>query len=291
MKIAALMPTYGRPRLVANALACFLAQDYPAENRRPLILDDAGQIAPQSGADWEVWSTGKKFPSLPAKYKFLVDRANEWSADAYSVWDDDDIYLPWHLPSHAQALANAGWSHPSKAWSLYTGSLALESATGRFHGALAVRRDFAERVGYWDNSTRCDYDQQIMGRLFLLSPPGRPDLDNPPSYVYRWGSTHADHCSGRCRGPDDATWYTQTPITEAGQVGHLTPRMDAETKAIYRHFAGQHAVNTMAPTYFATAAFTLSPEGPDASTANMASSAICARPLSSHGRELHCTRW
>jgi hypothetical protein len=237
MKIAALMPTYGRPRLVANALACFRAQDYPAKNRRLLILDDAGQITPQADVDWEVWSTAEKLPSLPAKYAFLVQRANEWSADAYCVWDDDDIYLPWHLSSHAGVLAVAGWSHPSQVWSLYTGSLALESAVGRFHGALAVRYDFAERVGYWGSSTRCDYDQQIMGRLSHLSPPGRPDSHNPPSYIYRWGSTRADHCSGRCCGSDDQTWYTDTPITEPGQISRLTSKMDTETVAICRHFS------------------------------------------------------
>jgi hypothetical protein len=256
MKIAALMPTYGRPRLVANALACFLAQDYPAERRRLLILDDAGQIAPQSGADWQVWSTAKKFPSLPAKYAFLVDQANEWGADAYCVWDDDDIYLPWYLSAHAQTLLTAGWSHPSQAWSLYTGSLALESAIGRFHGALAVRRDFANRVGYWGKSSRCDYDQQIMGRLSQLSPPGRPDLDRPPSYVYRWGSTHSDHCSARCRGPDDTTWYTETPIMEQRRINRLTPRMDAETEAVHQRFHESKSVRESIAAWPATAATT-----------------------------------
>jgi hypothetical protein len=237
MKIAALTPTYGRPRLVANALACFLAQDYPVEKRQLLILDDAGQIAPQSGADWQVWSTAEKFHSLPAKYKFLVDRANEWGAEAYCVWDDDDIYLPWHLSAHTRALTSTGWSHPSQVWSLYTGSLALESAAGRFHGALAVRRDFGERVGYWGNSTRCDYDQQIMGRLARLSAPGRSDMEVLPSYVYRWGSTHADHCSARCRRADDATWYTKTPITEPGRIEGLVAQMDSETAIIYQQIA------------------------------------------------------
>jgi glycosyltransferase involved in cell wall biosynthesis len=54
MGISCLMPTYGRPTLVQNAIACFLAQDYPAGKRRLLILDDAGQIAPQGGAGWFV---------------------------------------------------------------------------------------------------------------------------------------------------------------------------------------------------------------------------------------------
>lgn len=236
MKIAALMPTYGRPSLAANSLACFLAQDYPREDCRLFVLDDADQIAPQSGINWQVWSNTKKFPSLPAKYAFLVARANEWGADAYCAWDDDDIYLPWHLSSHARGLSTAGWSHPSKVWSLYTGSLVLESAADRFHGTLAVRRDFAERVGYWGNSTRCDYDQQILSHLSCLSLPGRPHDDRLPSYVYRWGSTHADHCSARCRSPDDTTWYTETPITEPGRITTLTPQMDTETAAIYRHF-------------------------------------------------------
>jgi hypothetical protein len=256
MKIAALMPTYGRPRLVANALACFLAQDCPVDKRRLLILDDADQIVPQSGADWQIWSTAKKFPSLPAKYAFLVDRANEWGADAYCVWDDDDIYLPWHLSAHAQTLSTAGWSHPEKVWSLYTGSLMLESAAGRFHGALAVRRDFAEQVGYWGTSTRCDYDQQIMGRLSHLSPPGHPDSDLLPSYVYRWGSTGADHCSGRCRCPDDETWYTETPITEPGRIEELMPRMDAETEAIYRRIRRSKSINARAIAWPITATMT-----------------------------------
>lgn len=232
MKIACLCPTFGRPRLVRNALACFLAQDYPAESRRLLIFDDAGQIDPQRGDCWEVFTAIYKSWTLPAKYAFLMEQANEWGADAYCVWDDDDIYLPWHLTAHAEAMAAAGWSHPERVYSLYTGKLKIELVGGRFHGALAMRRDYAERVGGWGDSPRCDYDQQLMGRLKVIGPPGRPDANRPPSYVYRWGSTGADHCSSRCRGPDDETWYTDTPITEPGKIELLTPLMDEETNAV-----------------------------------------------------------
>jgi hypothetical protein len=51
------MPTYDRPSLVRSSIACFLAQDHPPEQRRLLILDDAGQIEPQDGDGWTVWST------------------------------------------------------------------------------------------------------------------------------------------------------------------------------------------------------------------------------------------
>jgi len=73
-----LCPTYGRPRMVQNAVACFLAQDYPVDRRRLLILDDAGQIPAQKGDGWEVFSMSERFESLPAKYaepKFSANTA------------------------------------------------------------------------------------------------------------------------------------------------------------------------------------------------------------------------
>src|SRR5215213_9160857 len=90
-------PTYGRPRLVANSLACFLAQDYPPELCHLLILDDAQQYTPQSGRNWEVVSSPERFPSLPDKYQWMFSAAGvmpfnklarRW--DAVVIWDDDD---------------------------------------------------------------------------------------------------------------------------------------------------------------------------------------------------------
>jgi hypothetical protein len=236
MKIACLCPTYGRPRLVSNALACFFAQDYQADKSRFLVLDDAKQITEQSGENWHVYSTSK-FPSLTSKYAFLVERANEWGADAYCAWDDDDIYLRWHLSAHAEALKSSGWSHPKNVFSLYTGELVQEPSIGRFHAAIAIRKDFAEQIGYWGTSTRCDYDQEIIKKLSQLSNPGRPDTKRPSSFVMRWGSTRANHCSARSVHPDDTIWYTDTPITEPGHIDILTPKMDKETEKIFNIFS------------------------------------------------------
>ena len=108
MNILCLCPTYGRPRLVANALACFLAQDYPEEKRRLVILDDAGQIPASQADGWAVISMPVRYNSLPDKYNALLSmervlRPNSrW--DAVAVWDDDDIYFPWHLSAAAKAL-------------------------------------------------------------------------------------------------------------------------------------------------------------------------------------------
>ena len=60
MRFLCLCPTYLRPHLVANALACFEAQDYSAELRRLLICDDAGQFASESGPTWDVVSVPRR---------------------------------------------------------------------------------------------------------------------------------------------------------------------------------------------------------------------------------------
>lgn len=244
MNILCLCPTYGRPRLVANALACFLAQDYPAEKRKLLILDDAGQIDGQGGDGWLVNSTSNRFISLPGKYNAMLASENRagwmwydrW--DAVAVWDDDDIYLPWHLSAAAMALQNGEpAAKPSAIWSLYqTPTPFREDATGRFHGSLVIDSTRLRALGGWIDTRRADFDQQMIhatgphAEMLAVSP------DQSPSYVYRWGSTGAHHCSAWMKSPDNEDWYDRTPITEPGRIEKLVPRFDEETKRIYAHF-------------------------------------------------------
>jgi hypothetical protein len=243
MRIAALCATYGRPSLVENSLALFLRQ-----RLRPgidsavfLVLDDAGQIAPQSGVRgplaWEVASTTARFESLPAKYSRLVEIADEHYADAVSVWDDDDVYLAGHLAAHAETLERQGrgWSHPSSILSTYgRESIAdpprIEPTGGRFHGALAVGRELLREVGGWVQTHRATFDQEMIAKLEKhAGPAGDPCELGGPTYVYRWGDTERWHCSGVM---DKTDWYARTPIEEPGLCGRLLPRFDGSTQGI-----------------------------------------------------------
>ncbi len=274
MRLLVLCPTYGRPRLLANAVACFEAQTYP--DRRMVILDDAGQIAPQTGLGWELFSTPERFASLPLKYDWLLHQARgDW--DAAVVWDDDDIYLPWHLSAVADALWQGttttvdpnvaphashrdrwgaytselvrsniarAWSHPRRVWSLYTGTLQQEDAAGRFYGSLAVGRTLLEQLGGWlgvmppGHDRRADFDQRMIAACQAAAgDPGRPDDHAPPSYVFRWGSTAAPHCQGLMRAPDDETWYGRYAMASVDPIETLTPKFDEETRRIYERLA------------------------------------------------------
>ena len=207
VRIAALCPTYRRPKLLANLLDCWEAQDYTAELRRLFILDDGGTFAAQNEETWELHAASSRYPSLPAKYNALVAIANRWEPDAYVVMEDDDLYLPRYVSSHATVLADAEYSKPSVVLSDYPGRIVEERAAGRFHGSIGFRRSLCERIGGWPATRRADFDQQMLARLRdHAETTGDPCALALPQYLFRWhtGHWHGQHAM---RGPDDEGWY------------------------------------------------------------------------------------
>ena len=55
--VSCLCPTYRRPQLLENSIACFLAQNYPADRRELVVLDDAGELQSQTGEGWTLVRT------------------------------------------------------------------------------------------------------------------------------------------------------------------------------------------------------------------------------------------
>jgi hypothetical protein len=146
------------------------------------------------------------------------------------IWDDDDIYLPWHLAAHAKVLQNAQWSHPKMVWSLADDGPNLVPARNGYWSAAAVRRDLHARIGGFIPSPRANFDQaHIVAWRKHGGEPGRPE---PPSFVYGWG--RAKHCSGLMLSRHDTTWYSRHEMTESERVERLVPTMDAQTLSIYR---------------------------------------------------------
>lgn len=275
--VVCLCPTYGRPSVVANAAACFAAQDYPLANRVLFVFDDAGQILKTTPANREkhesngivVMSSSRRRGSLPEKYDEMIRAVGGW-ADVFVVWDDDDVYLPWHVRMHVRALTGVNgyaeygsvssgqggdWSQPESVYSTYTGKVAAEDSRGRFHGSLAMRSEFLKRIGGWTgvmpagsdvgavgdgggNSRdvkRADFDQRMIAACAASGKRGHYSMVNGPGYVYRWGDSGATHCSGMMTSPDNRDWYDKVrPCERVEQMVDLEPRFDSRTVEIYR---------------------------------------------------------
>lgn len=235
MRIVCLMPTYGRRKeLLENSLACFVSQTHA--EKKLVIYDDLGTLA-QTRCDREdvvIVSRNSRCSSVGAKYNDLFAAMPPEDYDAIAVWDDDDIYLPDYLVTHAEVLKTAKWSKPSQIISAYFDPPRIESAAGRFHGSIAVRRDMlqdlANRFGTpWIDTTRATFDQEFLTRCTQYSPPGNPCQIAPPQYVYRWQGTKSGHCSGLM---DRATWYRDYQPDSRALISVMEPRPDNDKRAI-----------------------------------------------------------
>lgn len=232
MKLACLCPTFNRPALLANSMACFLAQSH--SDRKLFILDDGGQYAGFDQNGICLVSTETRFASLPAKYRALSAMAEDWGADGIVIWDDDDIYMPQHLARIAATLGEEGcdWCHPLCVWSTYTGEPVIESAVGRFWATAAMRMSPWQKMGGVPNTDRADFDQMFLGQARrLFGPPLSPVtgmLD--ATFVFRWGSTGAPHSQSAIRdGGGDTEWYRRMGEVYVPLVGEVGPKFDQDT--------------------------------------------------------------
>jgi glycosyltransferase involved in cell wall biosynthesis len=221
--VSCLCPTYRRPKLLENSIACFLAQDYPADRRELIVLDDAGELGAQTGEGWQIISIPRRFRSLPEKFNALAGLSQ---GEILIVWEDDDIYLPHHISSHVAAMAGHLWSKPSTVLSDYTGQIQEEDATGRFHASIAMTRQAFIQCGGWPLTLRGDFDQQLIARLNSIGPAGDPCQQAAPSYVFRWSSTGSYHGQALMRGPEDEAWYGRVPSRNSTELDAVCPEFD-----------------------------------------------------------------
>ena len=228
--VSCLCPTYRRPELLANSLACYLAQDYPSNLRELIILDDAGEFRSQDGEGWELISVKRRFRSLPEKYNALAGMAR---GDVLVVWEDDDVYLPWHISAHVTGLSETfRYSKPERVLCHIHGRLQEYSAAGRFHASIAFTRSALRDIHGWPMTLRSDFDQLFMGQLATLGPAADPLASAPCSYIFRGESTLAYHGQSFMRSHDDETWYdrAEQAIVSSRDIS-LNPMLDENTLA------------------------------------------------------------
>ena len=187
MKIAGLCVTFNRPFQLAEAIASFLRQTYPAELRELIVLDDAGQYDPAACDHLP----GVKLITTKYRFRTLGEKRNACAAlaspdvDAYAVWDDDDIHLPWHLEAMARVFAEGiPWSRPAEVWIDQRTYLERQPTNEVFHGAWGFTRDAFLSVGGYP-AMQSGQDQALAIR-FMRAGIRAASPSGLPSYIYRW---------------------------------------------------------------------------------------------------------
>jgi len=197
MNVAAVCCTFLRPEQLGHLVHCFLKQDYPAQKRELVILDDAGQYENQQGDRWRLISVRNRYATLGEKRNAAAALVSR-DVEALAVWDDDDLYLPWALRACVAALKLAPWSRPSLVLHPQEdGSLRQHETGGLFHGGWAYLRKVFQEVGGYPAENNGE-DQAFAQRLQRA---GATETDLirlglRPFYVYPWRTSNGWHLSG-----------------------------------------------------------------------------------------------
>ncbi|WP_146393485.1 glycosyltransferase [Allorhodopirellula solitaria] len=154
--VSAIMPTFGRPELVGESVAMFLAQDYP--RKELVILNDCdGQIFRFDHPQVTIVNQSQRYATLGEKRNACIEIAK---GEVIAVWDDDDVYLPWRFSDAVSEMLSrkAAFYRPSEFWA-YWGAASLhdnQSTPGWVsHGFCCFTKKLWETVG--------GYPQQSLG--------------------------------------------------------------------------------------------------------------------------------
>jgi hypothetical protein len=214
--VTCLCPTYGRLGRLRDALACFLRQDYAGEVRL-IILNDAPApvILGRGHTAVSVLNAPSRYPTLGHKRQALLEMA---STPLVAHWDDDDVYLPWHLTAIVGALLShpgARCAKPGSAWLGWgpPGRWELRGVRrNTFEGQMVFDRDRALELG--------GYPPIDSGQAAALLAAFRRGgelhtYDSPPhelSYIYRWGDGLCHVSARQDNPPRDADFGGRPPL-------------------------------------------------------------------------------
>ncbi len=229
MKITALCPTYFRANCLFDAIYCFLKQSYI--DKQLLICDDTGSYQPLAYKGVQVVPVSKTFHTLPEKYNAMVGMSDP-DTSIFAVWEDDDLYTPWHLKSIAATLGLFNGPvayHHQQVISDDGEKMRLEPTGGRFHASLAFNRECFEETGGWKVTPEASFDLQYISRLA----PFVQRSYQEPSYYFRWGQSFGYHGQSAMQGYHDKEW-TEKARTNLRQVHKDKMSFDESYK--FKHY-------------------------------------------------------
>ena len=230
MRVDCLMGTYGRYDLACEALACFLEQTVTDDvtllvyNQHPVPMHfDHPRVRVVNEVGPPV-----SLRHIRARMHELADPA----ADFLHWWDDDDLYLPWHLQD---CLANIG---EAVAWKPRSVWFSRSNVTF-VRGSYTCEGSWMFRAGYLRGApldTHPEYtDHPVVPQSLEASLVEVTDLGDRTSYIYR--DTGSQHLSAYGTGSDQqqaeniALWRNRSVDVRPG--GWLVPADLTERWAQY----------------------------------------------------------
>jgi hypothetical protein len=181
MKIDCLMGTYARHSIAREALACFLQQSVSGAKATLLIYNQ--HPVPLQFDHPRVRVVNEAAPAAPLRVirQRMLELADP-SADLIHWWDDDDLYLPWHLQDCVDHIGSSRAWKPQSSWVSWD-NVAFARAVNQFEGSWIIRADHLRAAPLYSHGTYTDHpvfcQTQEAGLLATT------ELAGLTSYIYR----------------------------------------------------------------------------------------------------------
>jgi len=177
--VSCLTATYGRYKVLCDAVTCFVEQYY--ENKELIILNN--HPVPL------VTNLPNVFIHNEPKYETLGDCRNRLlelaRGELVRTWDDDDLYLPWAIGQGVENIGNHIAWKPLRSWGWRMDQDEMYLSGNKYEASWTVRTHIARRFGYISMSGGNEHNSLELG---INSLGGIARGDVRPSYIYRWGS-------------------------------------------------------------------------------------------------------
>jgi len=198
MQIDCLMGTSGRFSIACEALACFLHQT--ALSQATLLIYNQ-HPTPLHFNHPRVRVVNEAAPR--GSLRFIRQRMHELarpSTDLIHWWDDDDLYLPWHLEQCLDHIGTSVAWKPASSW-ISMNNEAFSRHVNTFEGSWVFRSDYLMAAPV---DTHPEYtDHPVIRQTEEAKLLATTEFGGCASYIYRWanGAEHVSAYRGPCTEP------------------------------------------------------------------------------------------
>lgn len=197
-KISAYCATYGRPKVLEEAVESFLRQDYEGQKELIILNDFEKHKLYYDHPEIKIYNLDQKIYPLGKKFNETVKLC---SGEILFTWEDDDIYLPNRVSLTIKKMfeSNKKIFHTKQGYvedgeKNILNSIEYWKTSVLFHSNMAIYKDLFEEAGGYNENDEIDLDFKSMQKFFELENYQSEKISqNEIFYIYRikTGSYHA----------------------------------------------------------------------------------------------------
>lgn len=202
--------TYGRPRLLMEAVESFLRQDYTGEKELVILNDHPEVLIENTGYDEIV------VINCPRRFRTVGEKRNACcalcSGRIILPWDDDDIHLPWRISLTLERMTNLHYFKPDRLWYWANGTMSERKPIAHAQGGWS-KELFDQVFGY--DHIQSGQDQTIERRFEKTGLRATGEITPDETfYIYRYPGTGSYHLSahGWGHGFHEATRFVNKHV-------------------------------------------------------------------------------